>query len=195
MLSGEINKILIGSLLGDACMEKNGRYFRVKFEHSMKERKYLLWKYHSLKEIAASFPYHLKRKDTRTQREYVCVRFATKSIPQLKDYYYLYYPEGKKRVPSNIKKIFKSTLSLAVWYMDDGHRRKDCKALRINTQGFRKEEVEFLREVLKENFDIESNLHRVVRKQFVIYIGGDDAKKFCNLIHKHILPSMEYKLL
>lgn len=41
MLPKGISEILIGSLLGDACMEKNGRYYRVKFDHAIKEKDYV----------------------------------------------------------------------------------------------------------------------------------------------------------
>jgi len=40
MLPEGINEILIGSLLGDSCMEKNGKYYHVKFDHALREKAY-----------------------------------------------------------------------------------------------------------------------------------------------------------
>jgi len=107
----------------------------------------------------------------------------------------MFYPGNRKRVPLNMKDVLKSELSLAVWYMDDGHRRKDCKALRISTHAFQKSEILRLVETMKGNFGIQSLIHKAGKAQNVIYIAGNNAEKFCSLIRRHILPCMEYKLL
>jgi hypothetical protein len=195
MLPKGIHEVLIGSLLGDACMEKNGRFYRVKFDHAVKIRDYVEWKYDKIKTIAASFPKSLSVNDTRTGKTYHHVRFNTRCIPELEEYYRMFYPDHEKRVPSNIQEVLSSELSLAVWYMDDGHRRTDCRALRICTHAFDKAEISRLIDTIEKNFGIRSVMHRAGKTHNVIYIPGDNAKKFCNLIRCYILPCMEYKLL
>jgi hypothetical protein len=86
-------------------------------------------------------------------------------------------------------------LALAVWYMDDGHRRVDCRALRLNTQGFLPEEVDLLIQVLAHNFGVETRRHRVKGDQWVIYIPAHAAQRFCDRIRPYIPPEMGYKLL
>ena len=41
--------IIIGSLLGDGCLEKNGRFTRLRLEHGHIQKSYLEWKYKELK--------------------------------------------------------------------------------------------------------------------------------------------------
>ena len=53
--------------------------------------------------------------------------------------------------------------------MDDGYKRNDCNALRLNTDSFQLQEQRLLQKCLKKNFKIESNLHRKGRF-WTIYI-------------------------
>lgn len=71
------------------------------------------------------------------------IRFDTRTLPELHWYAARFLSGGRKRVPQEIEALL-SPLALAVWYMDDGHRRRDCNALRINTHAFTYEENERL---------------------------------------------------
>lgn len=66
----------------------------------------------------------------------------------------------KKIVPTNIKSIFHSSLALAVWYLDDGSLKTDCRALKLHTNNFTLVEVEMLKDTLELNFDVKSKLHK-----------------------------------
>jgi len=37
--------VLIGTILGDATVEKNGQYNRVKIAHTISQKEYVFWKY------------------------------------------------------------------------------------------------------------------------------------------------------
>ena len=50
--------ILIGMLLGDGCLEKNGRNVRLRIEHGLSQKDYLDWKY----EMRKNAPKFLWRK-------------------------------------------------------------------------------------------------------------------------------------
>lgn len=195
MLPEPIHSVLIGSLLGDAHLERNGCNFRIRFDHGWKEEGYAWWKYRQLEAIAAHPPRLVEVFDRRTGRTYRHIRFDTQTLPELRIYADWFYPDGRKHVPPMIGSLLRSTLALAVWYMDDGHRRMDCKALRLNTQGFSSREVELLIETLDRNFEIRARKHRVVNNQWVIYIPVKMAQRFCDLIRPHIPPVMGYKLL
>ena len=195
MLPEPIHSIIIGSLLGDACLELNGRYYRIRFDHSWKEKEYIWWKYKLLYPIAALSPKLIKVLDNRTQKMYLHFRFDSKSIPELAIYAKWFYINNKKRVPLIIDKLLYNPLALAVWYMDDGHRRTDCKALRLNTQGFLSKDIDRLIEVLYLNFGLEVRKHYVRKGQWVIYFPRKTAQCFCDLIRCHVLPKMGYKLL
>jgi len=80
--------------------------------------------------------------------------------------------------------------------MDDGYKRNDCNALRINTDSFNLKEQRLLLQCLKRNFRINAKLHR--KGEFWnIYIpsSNSEARKFCKIV-KHILfPKWNTKFL
>jgi len=120
-------------------------------------------------------------------------RQKTVSHPELTLYRALFYKEGKKVVPSTIGKIFRSPLSLAVWFMDDG-TKGPATGYTFNTQNFSLKENHFLRSVLKENFGIEHvSVHRD-KKYFRLYIKVGSTSRLEQLIYPYVIPSMLYKL-
>lgn len=195
-LTNEQEQILMGSLLGDACMEKNGSHYRVKFDHSIAQEGYLYWKYEKLANYATSI-LSGNSYDSRTDKYYKHVRFNTKSHEIFDKYYRMFYGKGRKCVPLNIKNLLTSKTALAVWYLDDGAKRTDCNALRIHTNCYPVAEQEVLLEMLEVNFGIVAKLHKVHHEEYVIYIPSDNAKKFCKLIQDVIteIPDMRYKLI
>lgn len=195
-LTKEQEQVLIGALLGDACMEKNGKHFRIKFDHSINQEQYLLWKYEKLESFSTT-PLVCNAFDPRTEKYYSHARFNTKSIEIFDKFYQMFYSDNKKRVPENIENIFMSPIALAVWYLDDGAKRTDCNALRIHTNCYSKSEQEALIRMLQKNFGIDTRLHKVHNEEYVIYIPSEESKKFCKIINPIVkeIPSMRYKLI
>lgn len=194
MLQEPQHSVIIGSLLGDACLSPNGRYWRVRFDHSATAEGYLWWKYELLYPIVTTSPRKVSVLDRRTHRIYHHIRFDTRTLPELNWYATRFLFQGRKCVPHEVGSLL-SPLALAVWYMDDGHRRTDCNALRLNTHAFTYENNEHLLEALRTCFDIRARLHRVVKEQWVLYIPSKEAYRFCNIIRRYVPPCMEYKLL
>lgn len=188
-------EVLLGMLLGDAHLEKNGRYVRLKVDHGPKQKVYAWWKYEVFRDLATQKPRLIVVRDKRTGRTYEHWRFATYSIPELETYHQLFYVHGRKVVPGNVKEWLSSPLTLAVWYMDDGARRTDCGALRLHTSAYSLEEHKILRKTLMENFNVTVSIHRVKGEQYVLYIPAEEAPGFCNLVKSFILPVFRYKLL
>jgi hypothetical protein len=56
MLPEPLHSVIVGSLLGDACLERNGRHWRLRFDHGWREEAYAWWKFRLLHTIAASTP-------------------------------------------------------------------------------------------------------------------------------------------
>ena len=187
-------EILIGTLLGDGCLEKNGKNVRLRIDHGLNQKDYLDWKYKEFKNLATNKPRMIKGMlHQETKKFYRRWHFSTFSFFELNDYWYKFYFQKRKRIPYNILELLKSSLSLAVWFMDDGYKRNDCNALRISTDCFNIKEQRLLQECLKKNFKIRTNIHKK-GKFWNIYIPSQEAKKFCRIIKPHILPSMEYKI-
>ena len=195
-LTTKQEQILIGSLLGDACIEKNGLHYRIKFDHSTSQENYLLWKYEKLEGFSTT-PVVCNALDLRTSKIYTHARFNTKSIKTFDRFYQMFYPDKRKHIPQNIIKLLTSPIALTVWYLDDGAKRTDCNALRIHTNCYPKSEQEVLIKMLQQNFGISAKLHKVHNDEYVIYIPSNESKQFCKIIEPLVneIPSMRYKLL
>lgn len=186
--------ILVGLLLGDGHLEQNGRYVRLKVDQACRHADYINWLYGELKDLVPRCPILIRQKDGRTGKIYERLHFATYSMCALTKWREAFYRQGKKIVPSNIGKLLKSGISLAVWLMDDGYKRNDCAAIRLNTDCFSLEENRRLRGCLGKNFKINSHIHRK-GAWFNIYIPKGEAEKFSMLVKPYIAPSFRHKIL
>lgn len=187
-------QIITGTILGDGHLEKNGRNVRLRIEHSLLQKEYLLWKFQELRDIVAGMPRIVGTRDNRSGKTYRRWHISTYSLFELNEYRRIFYRNGSKIVPSDIVDMLKSPLSLAVWFMDDGYKRNDCAALRLSTDAYKRSEQMLLIDSLYENFGIKTKLHQK-GKWFNIYVAKDEAKKFCDMIRPFVIPLFQYKLL
>lgn len=187
-------EILLGSILGDACVLKKGM---IQFEHGQKQKGYLEWKYEQLKSIVSGKKiYEIKR--FRENKIWYYYKFTTKQF--FRSWRERFYPHGIKNiVPEIISNL--SPLSLAVWYMDDGCLLSNYSCI-IATDAFSKKSIENLRNLLESKYQINTRIRykksygkKRVNIQQRIYIGGKNMVKFFDLIRPHIIPSMAYKLI
>lgn len=193
MLQEPLHSLVVGSLLGDGCLCRNGYGYRMRFDHSINASDYVLWKHYQFSPIALPIR-KVEVYDKRTAKSYGHLRFDTRTIVELVPYAQQFYVGRRKIVPPTIQADL-SELALAVWYMDDGHRRRDCNALRLNTHAFQSDDLERLIVALQNRYGLRVCVHRVARNQHVLYIPSADAERFCDIIRGHVPPCMEYKLL
>ncbi len=187
--------IIIGAILGDACLERNGKHVRLRIDHGHQQQALVEWKYRQLVDVASSPPRRVEVNDPRTHKTYIHFRFDSRSAENLEEYFQLFYGSpGIKCVPNNIASYLNSALSIAVWYMDDGGRRGDCRSGYFNTQAFDPEEVQLLRDCLHRNFQLTTKTHFAAGRPR-IYIAKNQFSRFCDLIRPHVIPEMQYKLL
>ncbi len=193
-LTKQQRKILIGKLLGDGCLEHNGKYSRLKIDHFLKQKEYVHWLYKMFDPLTAGKPYRIEFFDKRSNKIYYHCRFATKSLPLFERWREIFYRNKKKIIPKDVINLLKSPLSLAVWYMDDGYRRKDCRGSYLCTSAYTPQEQKLLQQVLLKNFRLETKIHYAAG-QARIYIPAKSSDTFCQQITKYIIPSFSYKLL
>ena len=186
--------IITGLLLGDGHLEQNGRYVRLKVDQACAHADYINWLYGELKNLISKCPVLISEKDKRTGKIYERLHFATRSVFGLQQWHDAFYRNRKKIVPPNIGQLLRSNITLAVWLMDDGYKRNDCAAIRLNTDSFSYDENRKLIRCLEKNFKIKSHLHRK-GKWFNIYIPKHEALKFSFLVKPYVLPSFRHKLL
>ena len=181
--------VLIGTVLGDGYLRpsRSGKAARLQICHKAAAKKYVDWKYQIFKNLVFSKP--------RNQVQNNSLRFTTISHPDLLEYLKCFYANCFKSIPKNVCDILKSSLSLAVWFMDDGNGYLNSYALRISTYGFGLEGNLLLQNCLTKNFGVQTNLKRDV-KGYQLYIPTSDgsALRFKNLIIPYVLPSMRYKI-
>ena len=188
-------QVLIGTLLGDGCLEtqNRGRTYRLKIEHSMTQKDYVYWKYKVFKNFTLSEPRIHKRMSYGSVRENYC--FSTVSHGSLRFYCQQFYKNGKKMMPKIIYKMI-TPLALAVWFMDDGSiKSKQHRALVIHSQSFNKQDLLNIIEVLDKKYGIKLTLRkREDGSGYVLYLLSKTVSKFIDLVKEYVLPSMEYKL-
>lgn len=194
-LSAFQREVLIGTLLGDGHLERNGRHVRLKVDHAVAQKEYVWWKYHAFQSHAAAPPQTVQFIDRRNGATRNHCRFATRSLIDFDEYHALFYSDRMKVIPQIVQDERLTPLTLAVWYMDDGARRTDCRALRLHTNGYRQEEQVLLVDALRRSFDIEATIHRVRGDQYTLYIPSGQAEQFCRVIEPFVLPEFRYKLL
>ncbi len=181
-------EIIIGTLLGDAWIDD--KCLRIKQSESHKE--YVFWLYSHLQSLCKSEP--------KERKDYKQWYFQTRFSEDISKYKEIFYRNGKKIVPENIKELLVSPLSLAVWYMDDGsldYRPKDHYNFSLSTNAFAINENKLLVNVLKENFGIECSiqtpLSRGVRYP-EIYIGAKGRDRFWNLISPYVVSCFSNRI-
>lgn len=198
LLSSKLNNseksVLIGTILGDACIESCKEEDRIQIAHSEKQKDYVIWKYNYLKKWTLSPPKRMAVEDNRNHKTYYRWRFRTFSHPEFTYYKNIFYRNGRKIIPSNIGKILKNPFSLAVWYMDDGKKRPDCRGAYLDTICFSIEEQKRLMKCLEDNFGIKDTRLHWNGEGYHIYIPYTSTPKLRSLIEKYVIPSMIYKL-
>jgi hypothetical protein len=104
----------------------------------------------------------------------------------LTPFYRAFYEGGRKRV----KSVELTPLTLAVWFMDDGSRSR--KGLYLNTQQFDSESQLTLRSMLKEQWDLETDLNRD-KSYFGLRMAVESARRFKWIVGAHVLEMFKYK--
>lgn len=102
--------------------------------------------------------------------------------------------EGREKVIKEEIKEYLTPLALAVWIMDEGG--KGSAGLKLATNGFRKEGVERLRDILRDKYELETRVHKGNKEkdQYVIYVQKGSMEKLAKIVKGKILESMRYKL-
>lgn len=112
-LSEQQNDILLGLILGDGHLEFNGyKGTRLQVKQAEKHKDYVFWLYEQFKQFVKTPPQ--QRKDTNQWY------FGTRFYEDLEEIRKNFYRKRTKIIPDNIEKLFKSPITLAVWFMDDG---------------------------------------------------------------------------
>ena len=192
VLTSKQKEIIIGTLLGDGHLEKNGKHTRLRVDHYNKHKKYVFWLAKELVPFSLK-PRAINETDKRNGKVYSRWHISTKSLQLFDEFRALFYRGRIKIVPRNLEALI-TPLSLAIWYMDDGFRRKDSKGFYLCTSSYTQEEHKVLQEVLFKRFMILTKVHHQ-REYLRMFIPSASANTFNGLIKPYVLPDLNYKLL
>ncbi len=186
--------VIYGSIMGDSYLQSNGKNVRLRFEHSLNQEKYLLWKFNLLKSIfRKNAIVKINRAHPLTHKEYRYIRCQSKTLPELKSVKDIFYKDGKKIVPSGLVKYLSEPISLAVWFMDDGYyyKRDKCGYLYLGNVSF--EEAKICSETLTQNFHLTSKVLKK-KKGYALYFSRLEMLKLKEIINKRLIPLFRYKI-
>jgi recombination protein RecA len=189
VLASRQQQVLVGTLLGDGCLAKHGRYHRLFVKHQRAQRALAEFK----RDVFSDFvTMRIHEFDQRLgDRRYPCVQFVTRTAPVLSEWHDRFYSGGRKIVPPDIAELL-TPLAMAVWFMDDGGA--DYAGLDIQTHSFEPGETELLVVALAERFGIQAKT-RANKGRRIIYIPSDHVGTLRSEIESHILPGLRYKLV
>lgn len=177
--------VLVGSLLGDGTLRKQGTRTNALLEvnHSLQSKGYVDWKFMIFQSYVLTPP---KRRLGNGNR--VAYRFTTQSLPVLTSYHDWFYKDGCKQIPSD---LLLNPLILAAWFMDGGSKSRSASYL--NTQQFSYQDQILLSGLLKRDFGISSSMNRD-KQYFRLRITTESTKRLIDIIQPFVLPYFRYKL-
>lgn len=113
-LKESLKEVLFGNLLGDLYIQKDklvpNRNPRLRFTQSVEHKDYIFHLFELLESYCGSEPRIIDQlPDKRTGKVSTTIYFITYSLPCFNELYELFYPEGKKIVPSNIGSLLTLT--------------------------------------------------------------------------------------
>lgn len=183
---GEEMDILIGTLLGDACVRyvhNKCKYPSLTISHSTDQKEWFMWKYNKLIKLNSSYGEY-KNEDRKK------IQSTGKNMKCLVEIRDIFYKNNVKIIPIDyIKKHF-TDRSLFCMYMDDGSFDISSNSFIINTQCFKRENLLEFTEFLKEKFDLEFS----VKSDNSLYLKHCSNQKLIDILYKYNeCDSMFYK--
>ena len=185
--------ILVGLLLGDGHLETvtRDKTYRLKVEHSLKQKEYVDWLYGMFTDFISNEPY--TKIKSLNEKQFSSYGFTTCSSEVFRFYAQQFYSERKKIIPKLFTKLI-DPLALAIWFMDDGSLKSiHHKTYVIHSIGYTKKELEIVQKILEEKFGIKIKLHKQYDR-WRIYFLSETANEFKKLIEPYMISSMKYKL-
>jgi len=194
--SKEQKAILVGTILGDAYLQKTGKKnARLRLEHGDKQKDYLFWKVSQFPKLFQGEPKYLERKHSLSGQIYKYWRHQSNSTPELGKWHAKFYEEGKKHIPNNLRDLLQGSLGLSVWYMDDGYYYPRDRVSYLYLGRVSKNEAEIAKTALEKNFNIFPKVLDKKQKGFAFYFSHNETKRLHDMIRQYVLPSMQYKLI
>lgn len=186
-----LKEFLVGSLLGDGSLARNGNSPRARYTEGAKNLPYLHWKAEILRDY---FPVHLWARRSRpselTGRRHLCHFLKTGVHPFLGDWHSLWYGT-RKVVPLALLTEHLTSFAFAVWFCDDGCMQK--QGAYLYTQAFSTSEVRTLAELLERRFALPASILYRRGNQPFLRFPARVRPAIMDLLASFAPPGMSYK--
>lgn len=185
-----LGRVIVGTVLGDAWLEKQKVNARFRFEQSHIRTEFFFFLFEYFVPFCSNSPKLRERLDKRTNKIYKTWHFTTLSLPLFTQYYNLFYIDKKKVVPANIMDLM-DPIALAFWIMCDGYKHNT--GVTLATNAFSISENELLINALNQKFGFSCwriNDHGLPS----IFIPNTDLSNLQNLVSPYMHPTMVYKI-
>lgn len=192
-IKGDLRSILIGMIISDATVLKNGKYAYIKIEQGVKQEEFVKHLLYCLKDYCFEQTYNIRYDKGKIKSFY----FKTFTHPTFLTFYNLFYKDSKKVIPKAFILNNVDSISLAYWIMGDGSFNQRDQVLYLHTEGFSYNEILNISEELNLKFNLNSKVYKDIRKGkifYKIYIPKRDMKIIKDLVEDKIIPMFKYKL-
>lgn len=188
-----IFSVIFGSLLGDSFAEKHGNGTRIVFQQEESNMEYLMWFHSFLAEKGYCNPNKpkIQKRIGINNKIRFYYRFKTWTFTSFNWIRNVFYPDNQIKIVPLCLSEYLTPLALAIWIMDDG--TPVSKGLKFCTHSFSQTDILFLKQILKEKYNLKTNLHKD-RKHFVLYVYKESMSDLSNLVRPYIVRSMSKKL-
>ena len=194
--------VLIGVALGDGYINKTSQR-ALSVLHGAGQQAYCRWKAERVGWALGGRQINVTKVKNGPGGKYDAYRFGVTDnyFAQVRGWL---YPNGQKLITRRVLDML-TPEGLAIWYMDDGHARRNT-----NAKGFvssvatniatmcSEAEVMVVIDWFKDRFDINFNTRCKktcsTGKQFFIECNTNESKKFASIIAPHVPECMLYKL-
>ena len=183
-------EVFISAAIGDGAIYKSNKNinYRMNLAHSDKQKHYFLMKYNIVKDFIGTEYFRETQFHKRANKEYHCYKFQSKVNPFFTKLRERFYKDGKKIIPKDLERDITPRV-LAYKFFDDGH--KTTSGYSISMDDYDGASTENLRMIMKDKFDIKTNIHDGGKK---IYIPASERYKFKNIISPFATKDLHYKL-
>lgn len=186
--------IVIGCILGDGFIQGVGKKSaRLRLEHLLQQKEYLLWKVGQLKRFMQK-PQTLSRFHPTWKKTYHYIRCQSHSSSEFGKLRAIFYNDHKKQIPEQIDKLLVNSLTLAVWFMDDGYYYRRDKTAYIYLSKHTPQDIKRLQETIADRFDLRPKLEKKKNGSMDFKFSVAETKKLISTITPHMIQSMRYKI-
>jgi hypothetical protein len=198
ILSPYQKEILIGTMLGNASLERQKPTYhaRLRFGKSYPSHdRYINLLYSIFSDFTGpkeSLSIQTRIPDKRTGIVYSTIAFKTRRFSCLTPYHNLFYLNGVKVIPNNIKDLL-TPVALAFWIMDDGILSPSNQTI-LHTASYTLGEVELLQLTLLKNFGLRTRLVEKRLGQRLIAIPKRQKIPLKDIVGAFMHDSMKYKI-